>query len=178
MSIFVNTTSGNLTFQSLSLPFRWGKTGFVPENYKCEGDGKTPLGTYVLRFGFYRQDKLPNPAKLSRQRCPLTFHAIEPDDGWCDDRNDPLYNRFIHSPINQPFPSSHERLWREDHVYDIIIVLSHNDSPPIAGFGSAIFIHIARIDDTGTEGCIALTPENMLRLLPYLEHGMEIKIVA
>jgi len=150
----------------LTLPCRIGKGGVIPALKGREGDQKTPLGEYVLRFGLYRGDRLPAP------HSPLTFRVLRPDDGWCDAPDDPAYNRFI----RLPYPASHEKLWREDGAYDIILVISHNDSPPIVGHGSAVFIHIAQPDDRKTLGCIALTPENMVKLLPNLLLGMRVQI--
>jgi len=106
-----------------------------------EGDAKTPLGEYHLRFGLYRADRLPRP------RSPLTFRPLREEDGWCDAPNDPAYNRFI----RLPYQSSHEKLWREDGAYDMILVMSHN--------------------------CIALAPEAMVKLLPKLESGLSVRII-
>jgi len=72
--------------------------------------------------------------------------------------------------------SSHEALWREDGAYDIVLVMSHNDSPPVSGLGSAVFIHIAQPDDRETLGCIALTPDAMASLLPKLYAGQRVII--
>lgn len=132
-----------------------------------EGDAKTPLGEYNLRFGLYRADRLPEP------HSDLTFRRLRKDDGWCDAPSDPAYNRFI----RLPYPASHEALWREDGAYDIIVVMSHNDTPPVPDLGSAVFIHIAQPDDRKTLGCIALAPEDMVQLLPLLETGQTVRIL-
>ena len=131
-----------------------------------EGDAKTPLGEYVLRFGLFRADRLPMP------RSGLTFRPLRKDDGWCDAPEHPAYNRFV----RLPFEASHEALWREDGAYDIILVMSHNDSPPVAGLGSAVFIHIAQPDDRKTLGCIAIAPEDIVKLLPRLQMGQTVQI--
>ena len=131
-----------------------------------EGDKKTPMGHYNLRFGLYRADRLPPP------KSALTFRALRQNDGWCDAAMDPAYNRFIRLPYSE----SHEKLWRKDGAYDIIIVMSHNDSPPQPGLGSAVFIHIAQPDDRNTMGCVALAPEEMIKLLPHLYPDMPVLI--
>ena len=136
-----------------------------------EGDAKTPLGDYKLRFGFYRADRLPKP------KSKLNFRALTPEDGWCDAPDDLAYNRYIRLPYpNADTEVSHETLWREDGAYDIILVMSHNDSPPTPHLGSAVFIHIAQPDDRKTLGCVALAPEDMVKLLPKLEKDMRIQI--
>ena len=131
-----------------------------------EGDHKTPIGNYHMRFGLYRADRLPHP------KTKLNFRALRKDDGWCDATDDPAYNRFI----RLPFSASHEKLWRKDGAYDVIIVMSHNDSPPISGLGSAVFIHVAQPDDRQTLGCIALEPDVMIKLLPELYFDMHVQI--
>jgi L,D-peptidoglycan transpeptidase YkuD (ErfK/YbiS/YcfS/YnhG family) len=163
----IDTKTRRLRLGTLDLPCRIGKAGAIPMADGREGDAKTPLGEYQLRFGFYRADRLPRP------RSPLTFRPLREDDGWCDAPNDPAYNRFI----RLPYTASHETLWREDGAYDIILVMSHNDSPPIANLGSAVFIHIAQPDDRKTLGCIALAPEEMVQLLPHLKMGMGVRII-
>ena len=122
---------------------------------KREGDGATPIGCFALRRVLYRPDRL-SPPETTLSRAELT-----PTDGWCDDPDDWAYNR----PVQLPYPASHERLWREDEIYDVIVVLGHNDDPPIAGHGSAIFLHVARPNYAPTQGCVALALPDLLALL-------------
>ena len=133
-----------------------GKGGFKAD--KREGDGATPLGIFALRQLLYRADRHQLPDVCLRST------PISPEDGWCDDATSKLYNL----PVRLPFKPSHEQLWREDHAYDFIIPLGYNDAPPIAGKGSAIFLHLAQANYTPTEGCIALSLADMLTLLPLL----------
>jgi L,D-peptidoglycan transpeptidase YkuD (ErfK/YbiS/YcfS/YnhG family) len=86
---------------------------------------------------------------------------LRPEDGWCDAPEDPLYNR----PAPLPYPASAERLWREDSLYDLILVLGHNDDPPVPYLGSAIFLHLAHEDFRPTEGCVALCQDDVLAVL-------------
>ena len=82
--------------------------------------------------------------------------------GWCDDPADPIhYNRLV----RLPFASSHERLWRDDRLYDLVVELGYNDAPPVAGLGSAIFLHLERPDGGPTEGCVALQRDDLLAVL-------------
>lgn len=123
---------------------------------KREGDGATPAGRFPLRRVLYRPDRLAAPPETA-----LPCRPLRPADGWCDDPADPRYNR----PVDLPYPASHERLWREDEIYDIVGVLGHNDDPVVPGAGSAIFLHVARPDYAPTAGCVALAREDLLRLL-------------
>jgi len=166
LSFTVNTTLQTILSEGSSHRCRIGRRGFIDFKNGREGDEKTPLGHYHIRFGLYRSDRLPPPNSR------LNFRALREDDGWCDDINDPAYNRFI----RLPYPASHERLWREDGAYDIILIMSHNDSPPVKGLGSAVFIHVAQPDDRKTLGCVAIEPEIMIKLLPSLYPDMPILI--
>ena len=121
-----------------------GKTGITQS--KREGDNATPAGTFPLRRVLYRPDRTSLP------KTNLPVSPLAPNDGWCDAAGDPRYNE----QVTLPYPASHEKLWRDDHVYDVIVVLGYNDAPPIAGRGSAIFMHVARDGYAPTEGCVAL----------------------
>ena len=123
-----------------------------------EGDGITPLGRWPLRRVLYRADRIEAPHTL------LPLAPIEPDDAWCDVPDDPDYNRLV----RLPHASLHERLWRQDYLYDLIVVVGFNDAPVVPGKGSAIFLHLARPDYGPTEGCIALASEDLREALAQL----------
>lgn len=158
MSDIIVTSDGFIKYGGLRFRCTLGKGGVKPEADKREGDGVTPLGRYALRQVWYRPDRVTAP----QTRLPV--QALTPQDGWCDDPADPAYNRHV----LLPHTASHEKLWREDHVYDVIVVLGHNDDPPVPGMGSAIFLHLARPDYSGTEGCVALALPDLLALLAVL----------
>ena len=166
MDIVISCLHKTLRCNEFSLNIRIGKSGFIDGEQGREGDAKTPLGEYTLRWGFYRADRLTPP------RSKLIFRALQEDDGWCDAQDHPAYNRFI----KLPDAASHEKLWREDGAYDVVLVMSHNDSPPLSGRGSAVFIHVAQFDDRETLGCVALAPEDMVKLLPKLYAGQRVTI--
>ncbi len=102
----------------------------------------------------------------------LPSAPIAANDGWCDAPGDPAYNR----PVTLPYPASAERLWRDDHVYDLVGVLAHNDDPPISGRGSAIFLHLARDGYLPTEGCVALSRPDLERLIASADPGSAIEV--
>ncbi len=122
---------------------------------KAEGDGATPAGCWPIRRVLFRPDRLARPATA------FPCDALEPDDGWCDAPGDPRYNQ----PVKLPYAGRHERLWRDDGIYDCIVVLGYNDRPVLDGAGSAIFLHIARPDFAPTEGCVALEKVDLLAFL-------------
>jgi L,D-peptidoglycan transpeptidase YkuD (ErfK/YbiS/YcfS/YnhG family) len=101
---------------------------------------------------------------MGRLRTGLPLRTLRPTDGWCDAAQDRNYNRLV----RHPYPASAERLWRADGLYDILVVLGHNDRPRIRNRGSAVFLHVARGDLGPTEGCIALRRADLLKLLPLI----------
>lgn len=141
-----------------------GRGGFAAT--KKEGDGATPIGVFPLRRLYYRADRLAAPAT------GLPCQPLRPDDGWCDAPHDSAYNR----PIRHPYPASAEHLWRDDRVYDLIVVIGHNDAPVVAGAGSAIFLHCAHPDRRPTEGCIALARDDLTTVLEFCDCKTSIDI--
>ncbi len=99
---------------------------------------------------------------------------MTPSDGWCDAPTDRNYNR----PVDHPYPASAERLWRDDGLYDVVVVMGYNDHPRIAGRGSAVFMHVGAPGLTPTEGCIALARPHLLRLLRAIAPDTRIEIPA
>lgn len=166
MTLIVNAKDRTLTAGGITYSCRIGMAGCISEGEGREGDNKTPLGTYAIRYGFYRADRVPLPPGA------LTFHALKKDDGWCDAPEDIAYNM----PVRLPYLASAEVMWKDEGVYDIVLVLGHNDSPPLAGSGSAIFLHIARVDDRATAGCIAVAPDVMAAILPRVTPQTQIII--
>lgn len=130
---------------------------------KKEGDGKTPYGAFPLRRLWYRPDRV-RADWLPRQ---LPVAEITPQRIWSDDVSDPNYNR----PGHAPYRFHHEVLWRADHLYDALVEVGHNDSPPVAAKGSAIFLHVASMDFAPTKGCVAIAWPLMRWLMPQLRRG-------
>lgn len=144
---------GTLRWRDKDYPCTLGRSGISHD--KREGDGATPVGAFALREVLYRPDRLTRPAT----RLPCT--ALSPNDGWCDDPKDAAYNRAV----KHPYGASAERLWRDDGLYDVIVVLGYNDDPAVPGAGSAIFFHVSRPDGGPTEGCVAVSKELLLEIV-------------
>jgi L,D-peptidoglycan transpeptidase YkuD (ErfK/YbiS/YcfS/YnhG family) len=160
------TPDGLLRFGGQVLRCALGKGGVRPAHEKREGDGATPAARMPLRRLLYRADRGVAPS------CRVPAEPIARDDGWCDDPADAAYNR----PVRLPHAARHEKLWREDNVYDLIGVLGWNDDPPQRDRGSAIFLHIARPDLSPTEGCVALPEKELRKLLSEGLIGIEVII--
>jgi L,D-peptidoglycan transpeptidase YkuD (ErfK/YbiS/YcfS/YnhG family) len=147
------TPTGTFTLGPETFRAALGRGGVRAD--KREGDGATPAGQLPLREVLYRPDRLPAPKSAVPVR-PLGRH-----DGWCDDPAHRFYNRLVRLPID----ARSEALWRDEASYDIIGVLGWNDAPVLPGRGSAIFLHLARDDFAPTEGCIALTLDDLRRVI-------------
>ncbi|MDP3163618.1 MAG: L,D-transpeptidase family protein [Reyranella sp.] len=149
---------------------RWRCTvgeGGIRED-KVEGDAATPAGEYPLRRIYFRNDRLVLP-KIRLPARPIAEH-----DGWCDDPRSPTYNRLVHVPNDW----SAEKMWREDEVYDLVVVVGYNDDPPEGEWGSAIFLHIAREDYAPTKGCVAFSQADLMELVPLLDRETRLRVLT
>ena len=155
---------GHLYWSGGSAAAAVGRAGVKAD--KREGDGATPAGTYSLVSILYRPDRIAPP--LSQ----LPVKPLAPSDGWVDEPADANYNR----PVSLPYPASAEQMWREDGLYDALVVIGYNMDPVVPGAGSAIFLHIATPDFAPTAGCVAVQREILLGLLPHLSPGSHIAI--
>lgn len=160
----IKVTGNQLAFNGKTYRCAIGKGGFSSD--KKEGDGATPIGTFALRECWYRADRLGQPDTK------LPLRIIRENDGWCDDPASDEYNRHV----LLPFAPSHEKLFCDEPVYDLIIPLGYNDDPVVKGKGSAIFMHIARPGYEGTEGCVALSKPDLLEVLVNCGLGTVIEI--
>jgi L,D-peptidoglycan transpeptidase YkuD (ErfK/YbiS/YcfS/YnhG family) len=134
---------------------------------KFEGDNVTPTGIYKLIKVFFRKDR------ITKIKSKMVFNEIKKDMGWCDDPKSRKYNKLIKLPSK----FSHEKLFREDHLYDLIIVINYNMNPIIKNKGSAIFIHLATKNYSPTSGCIGLKKKNIIELIKKIKKNEFIKIL-
>lgn len=148
----LDRTKGRLIGPGLDLPCALGRSG--TGRAKREGDGRTPVGRYRVLAALYRPDRMARPAT------GLPLGQIRPDLGWSDDPGDRRYNR----PIPLPTTCGHERMWRDDALYDLVLDLSYNRGPIVPGRGSAIFVHSARPGFRPTEGCVAVERSRIRQL--------------
>jgi len=165
MSIIEVRGDGSLSFLGQRYRCALGRGGIASD--KREGDGATPAGEFVLRRLLYRSDRVQPPPTV----LPVT--ALRPDDGWCDAPDDPAYN----SQVRLPYRASAETLWRQDHLYDLIVVIGHNDAPVVPGRGSAIFLHLASPDRRPTEGCVALASDDLRAVLAGIAATTRLRVV-
>lgn len=151
---------GHLTFQAAI-----GRNGRTI--LKREGDGKTPIASMTLLYGFHRGDR------MSALNTSLPMHRTRKNMLWCDAPSNPNYNR----PVKTPFKASHEEMLRQDGLYDVCLVLDWNVRSRRRNLGSAIFMHMIRPGYEPTAGCIAVHPRDMRRILPFLSKGSTLKVL-
>jgi L,D-peptidoglycan transpeptidase YkuD (ErfK/YbiS/YcfS/YnhG family) len=156
--------SGLIKYKNFKFRCALGKAGIGEK--KREGDNITPKGNHKIVKIYYRSDRIK---KISSK-----FRLIEitKDMGWCDDPNSKNYNQLV----NLPSKYTHEKLFKKNNIYDIIVVLNYNIKPVIKNKGSAIFIHVAKKKYPPTQGCIALKKNDLLKLLSKISKNIKIKI--
>jgi len=135
-----------------------GRNGFAPEGEKREGDGRTPSGIYPLKttFGY--------DATIGTK---MPYHQATADDIWVDDPNADDYNCWAKK--NETHASSYELMKRDDNLYKYGVVIEYNTDPVIKSNGSAIFLHIWKGEGIPTAGCVAVSEEDIIKILGWLD---------
>jgi L,D-peptidoglycan transpeptidase YkuD (ErfK/YbiS/YcfS/YnhG family) len=159
-----NRARGWLTAGPFRIACALGPAGIV--RIKREGDRGTPTGRFRLLWGYYRPDRWRPPG------AGVPLKPMRRDQGWCEDPSSPRYNR----PLRLPAADCTDRMWRDDHLYDLTFVLDQNFSRRAKGRGSAIFFHLAREGLAPTAGCVAIRAADMRKLAPRLARGAVMEI--
>ena len=159
-------SDGTLKASGITYRCALGASGVTAS--KREGDTSTPMGCFAIREVLYRPDREEAPDTT------MPVAPLGPSSAWCIDPTDEEYNQ----PVSLPYDGASESLWREDGIYDIVVVLGYNDRPIIPGCGSAIFLHVADDDYGATKGGISQSREDLLRLLKSCKADTRICIVG
>ena len=143
-----------------------GKRGIGTK--KKEGDQITPKGKFKIKSIMYRKDRIANfNSKIKKL-------SIKKNMGWCDDTNyATMYNKLITTPNK----AKHEKLFRTDNKYDLLIPIKYNFHNPILGLGSCIFFHLTN-NYKPTAGCIALKKKDFFIMLKLLNKNIKINTHA
>ena len=162
MHIIINKNF--LTYNNYKAKCAIGKRGI---GYKRrEGDLITPKGLYKIKFVLFRSDRVRVQTKLKKK-------IIKKNNAWCDDPDSKYYNKLVKLPFN----CRHEKLYKKENIYDIILVLNFNMNPIKKNKGSAIFIHVAKNNFKKTEGCIAIKKKILLKIINEIKVSTKVKIV-
>ena len=163
MTIFLKNKH---TLQVESFIFRCcvGKKGL--SKFKKEGDLRTPKGTFGIEHLYFRKDRIHKP--ITNLKCI----EIKKNMGWCDDSLSKKYNKLI--KIDNKI--KHEKLFRKDSKYDLLVPIKYNFSKTIPRKGSCIFLHLTK-NYKNTKGCIALSKKDFLILLKLINKKTKIKII-
>jgi L,D-peptidoglycan transpeptidase YkuD (ErfK/YbiS/YcfS/YnhG family) len=156
--------SGYLEYKNFKFRCALGKSG-IKKKIK-EGDCITPKGIFKINKIYYRADK------IKKVRTKVNTVKIKKNMGWCDDPRSIFYNK----QIKLPSKFSHEKLYRKDSLYDLVLVLNYNTNPIIKNKGSAIFIHVAKNSYKKTKGCIALKKQDLIQLAKNIKKNTRIEI--
>ncbi|WP_428079105.1 L,D-transpeptidase family protein [Candidatus Pelagibacter sp.] len=155
-----------LKIDNLKFKCSVGRNGF--SKTKIEGDKKTPKGTFEIQHLYYREDRLKKP--ITRLKCI----KIKKQMGWCNDiRNPKKYNKLIN--VKNDSSIRHEKVYRKDFKYDLLIPIKYNFKKPTIGRGSCIFIHLTKTYKP-TAGCISLGKKDLLIILKLINKKTKIKI--
>jgi len=134
-----------------------GRNGFAPPGEKREGDGRTPSGIFPFGTVFGYEPSFPTM---------MPYRQVTVDDLWIDDAHAADYNRLVKRGSTRA--SSFEVMRRDDDLYKYGIVVEYNTDPVIMGYGSAIFFHLWKGKGKPTEGCVALSEDDLMRILRWL----------
>ena len=154
-----------LTYDKYKVKCALGKRGIGIK--KMEGDKITPIGRYNIKFLLYRKDR------IKKIKTKLKKIIIKKNMGWCDDPSSKNYNKLIHLPAK----NSHEKLYKYDNTYDIVLVLNYNMNPVKNGKGSAIFIHVAKRNYEKTLGCIVISKIALLKIISKIKKNTIVEIL-
>ena len=124
-------TKWGARFMGREFPCAIGRSGIRLK--QGEGDGITPIGTFLL--GGIRT----RPDRVTLDAGALSDDPIGLFDIWSDDPKDPDYNHGL-TKVSHPF--SHEKLRRSDGLYDCFAIVDYNWPDAVSGAGSAIFLHV------------------------------------
>ena len=153
-----------LFFDNYKIKCSIGKRGISKK--KVEGDKKTPAGVFKIKSVLYRKDRI----KILKTK--INKLIIKRNMGWCDDSKSKMYNKLV----KLPYKFSAEKLWLNNHTYDVIIILNYNLKPIITNKGSAIFLHIAKKNYSPTNGCVAISKKNIKILLNVINKNSKLII--
>ena len=156
--------TGYLQYKNLKFRCALGKAGIKKK--EKEGDNVTPKGIFKITSMYYRPDRIKNIITAIKKI------KIKKNIGWCDDPDSHFYNQ----QISLPTKFNHEKLYRNDNLYDLVLVLNYNTNPIIKNKGSAIFIHIAKKNYKKTKGCIALKKKHLIELISKIKKNTQIEI--
>tara|TARA_B100000989_G_scaffold156846_1_gene117137 strand:+ start:47 stop:547 length:501 start_codon:yes stop_codon:yes gene_type:complete len=162
MHILINNKF--LTFKQYKVKCALGKRGIGQK--KKEGDLITPVGQYKIKFILYRKDR------IKKIHSKLKKIIMKKNMGWCHDPKSKDYNKLIKLPSNY----KHEKLFKRENIYDIVLVLNYNMHPIKKNKGSAIFIHIAKKKFKKTQGCIAVKKNALIEILKDVKINTKVKI--
>ncbi|HKU38145.1 MAG TPA: DUF1287 domain-containing protein [Polyangiales bacterium] len=126
---------------------------------KREGDGRSPAGVFELGTLYGYAERAAS--RLPYQRATAALRCV-------DDASSPDYNRILEEPATPRWKSA-EHMLRSDALYELALVVAHNQSPIRSGHGSCIFVHVWQDANTPVTGCTALDAGELRELVGWLQ---------
>ncbi len=131
-------------------------------DFKKEGDGRSPAGLFPLTSAFGRPDK-PGEVKLSYSKLGEYSECV-------DDVSSTHYNKLVDRLKVGVFDwKSSEKMLEVGPEYDLGVFVAHNTYPVRRGDGSCIFLHVWKDATTGTSGCTAMQRDDLLKILNWAD---------
>ena len=132
-----------------------------------QGTYTTPVGNYGFVHAFGNKK---NPGVSAEYE----YRDVTPKSYWVTDRNSTSYNRWVEG--GGEFDDA-EHLESYGYQYNYAMVIDFNYYEPVKGDGAAIFLHVATYDGKGTAGCVALSEEDVVWLMRWLDKEENPRII-
>ena len=128
---------------------------------KKEGDGKSPAGIYPITaiFGLNALNET-GPYKMPYLHFSKSMQGVE-------DPSSQYYNQIVDTERIEKTWNSAEMLGSIP-AYEYGAVIGFNENPTCSDSGSCVYIHLWEDRSIPTAGCTAMSKENLLKVLKWM----------
>lgn len=147
----------------------YGVVGIKGMMYNRKQNTKTtPVGVFSITQGF---GKVENPG------VKFLYRKIQNNDYWVTDPKSKYYNTWQKGPANGRWDEEEQEHLIDKAGYKYVAVIDFNtDKVPYVG--AAIFLHvISERDKKGTIGCVAMSENDLLKVLKWIDPSKETRII-
>ncbi len=143
---------------------------------KREGDLKSPAGIFQLGDAFGKAADPIREAVPGEDR--IAYHVSNPQSICVDAPSHPRYNTILWDGwVPGDSPASHEKMLRDDTLYDLGIEIRHNQDPVRPGMGSCIFMHLREKSTGTTAGCTAMDSASLHEVVRWIRPSRGVRFV-
>ena len=105
----------------------------------------------------------------------MEFIRLESSTHWITDPNSEHYNKILNY---LPYGiEKYEKMKNLDHLNKYGIVINYNTANPVPFKGSAISIHVERVQGYATAGCIAVNESSLKKIISWLDPKKDPQII-